>query len=30
MATLRRKLESDAANPRHLLTEAGRGYSFEP
>jgi two-component system, OmpR family, KDP operon response regulator KdpE len=30
MATLRRKLEADAARPRHLLTEAGRGYRFEP
>ena len=30
MATLRRKLEPDAANPRHLLTAAGRGYLFEP
>jgi two-component system, OmpR family, KDP operon response regulator KdpE len=30
MATLRRKLEPDAANPRHLLTDAGRGYRFEP
>ena len=30
MATLRRKLEPDAANPRHLLTEAGRGYRFQP
>ena len=30
MATLRRKLEPDAARPRHLLTEAGRGYRFEP
>jgi two-component system KDP operon response regulator KdpE len=30
MATLRRKLETDAARPRHLLTEAGRGYRFEP
>jgi two-component system KDP operon response regulator KdpE len=30
MATLRRKLEVDAADPRHLLTEAGRGYRFEP
>jgi two-component system, OmpR family, KDP operon response regulator KdpE len=30
MATLRRKLEPDAAHPRHLLTEAGRGYRFEP
>ena len=30
MATLRRKLEPDAAEPRHLLTESGRGYRFEP
>jgi two-component system KDP operon response regulator KdpE len=30
MATLRRKLEADAAQPRHLLTESGRGYRFEP
>ena len=30
MATLRRKLENDAARPRHLLTEPGRGYRFEP
>jgi two-component system KDP operon response regulator KdpE len=30
MATLRRKLEPDAAKPRHLLTEAGRGYRFQP
>jgi two-component system KDP operon response regulator KdpE len=30
MATLRRKLEPDAAHPRHLLTETGRGYRFEP
>lgn len=30
MATLRRKLEPDAANPRYLLTEAGRGYRLEP
>ena len=30
MATLRRKLEDDAARPRHLLTEPGRGYRFEP
>ena len=30
IATLRRKLEADAARPRHLLTESGRGYRFEP
>ena len=30
MATLRRKLENDAARPRHLLTEPGRGYRFDP
>ena len=30
VAALRRKLEPDAARPRHLLTEAGRGYRFEP
>jgi two-component system KDP operon response regulator KdpE len=30
MATLRRKLEPDATAPRHLLTESGRGYRFEP
>jgi two-component system KDP operon response regulator KdpE len=30
MATLRRTLDPDAANPRHLLTEAGRGYRFQP
>jgi two-component system KDP operon response regulator KdpE len=29
MAQLRRKLEPDPANPRHLITEAGRGYRFE-
>jgi two-component system KDP operon response regulator KdpE len=29
IAALRRKLEPDAANPRHLLTEVGRGYRFE-
>ena len=28
VATLRRKLEPDPARPRHLLTAAGRGYSF--
>jgi two-component system KDP operon response regulator KdpE len=30
MATLRRKLEPDAANPGHLLTESGHEYRFEP
>jgi two-component system, OmpR family, KDP operon response regulator KdpE len=27
---LRRKLEADPANPRHLLTEPGVGYRFNP
>jgi two-component system KDP operon response regulator KdpE len=30
MAQLRRKLEDDPGNPRHLLTEAGVGYRFVP
>lgn len=30
MAQLRRKLEPDAAAPRHLLTEPGIGYRFLP
>jgi two-component system KDP operon response regulator KdpE len=30
MAQLRRKLEPDTTNPRHLLTEAGIGYRFMP
>jgi two-component system KDP operon response regulator KdpE len=30
MAQLRRKLEVDPARPRHLLTEPGMGYRFEP
>jgi two-component system, OmpR family, KDP operon response regulator KdpE len=30
MAQLRRKLERDPARPRHLLTEPGMGYRFEP
>jgi two-component system, OmpR family, KDP operon response regulator KdpE len=29
LAQLRRKLEADPANPRHLLTEAGLGYRFQ-
>ncbi|GAA1592572.1 MULTISPECIES: response regulator [Kribbella] len=30
MGQLRRKLESDPARPKHLLTEPGMGYRFEP
>jgi two-component system KDP operon response regulator KdpE len=30
MAQLRRKLEADPSNPRHLLTETGVGYRFMP
>jgi two-component system KDP operon response regulator KdpE len=30
MAQLRRKLELDPAHPRHLITEPGLGYRFEP
>jgi two-component system, OmpR family, KDP operon response regulator KdpE len=30
MARLRRKLEPDPARPRHLLTEPGMGYRFQP
>ena len=30
MAQLRRKLEVDPAHPRHLITEPGLGYRFEP
>lgn len=30
MAQLRRKLETDPGNPRHLLTEPGVGYRFMP
>jgi two-component system KDP operon response regulator KdpE len=29
LAQLRRKLEPDPANPRHLLTETGLGYRFQ-
>ena len=30
LAHLRRKLEPDSSRPRHLLTEPGMGYRFEP
>ncbi len=30
MAQLRRKLEDDPAHPRHLLTEPGMGYRYQP
>jgi two-component system, OmpR family, KDP operon response regulator KdpE len=30
LAQLRRKLEPQPSHPRHLLTEAGMGYRFEP
>lgn len=30
LAQLRRKLEPDPARPRHLITEPGIGYRFEP
>ncbi|WP_131743074.1 response regulator [Actinomadura roseirufa] len=30
LAQLRRKLEDDPARPRHLITEPGMGYRFEP
>ncbi|GLY78144.1 response regulator [Actinoallomurus iriomotensis] len=30
MAQLRRKLEADPGHPRHLLTEPGMGYRFQP
>src|SRR6266851_1588677 len=30
MARLRRELEEDPARPRHLLTEPGMGYRFQP
>jgi two-component system KDP operon response regulator KdpE len=30
LAQLRRKLEADPSRPKHLITEAGMGYRFEP
>ncbi len=30
MSQLRRKLEADPARPRHLITEPGLGYRFQP
>ena len=30
MAQLRRKLEPEPSRPRHLITEPGMGYRFEP
>ena len=30
MASLRRKLENDPSRPRHLITQAGTGYRFDP
>jgi two-component system KDP operon response regulator KdpE len=30
MARLRRKLEEDPPRPRHLLTEPGMGYRYQP
>lgn len=30
MANLRKKIEANAAMPRHLVTEAGVGYRFVP
>jgi two-component system KDP operon response regulator KdpE len=30
MARLRRKLETDPAHPRHLITEPGMGYRYRP
>ena len=29
-AQLRRKLEADPAHPRHIVTQPGMGYIFEP
>jgi two-component system KDP operon response regulator KdpE len=30
MAKLRQKLEVDPGRPRHLVTEPGMGYRFQP
>ncbi|MGH3856095.1 MAG: hypothetical protein ACRDR6_21925 [Pseudonocardiaceae bacterium] len=30
MARQHRKLEPDPAHPRHLLTEVGLGYRYQP
>jgi two-component system, OmpR family, KDP operon response regulator KdpE len=30
MVQLRRKLEDNPAHPRHLLTEHGMGYRYQP
>lgn len=30
LARLRQKLEHEPGNPRHLITEPGMGYRFEP
>jgi two-component system KDP operon response regulator KdpE len=30
MTHLRRKLEDDPARPKHLITEPGMGYRFQP
>jgi two-component system KDP operon response regulator KdpE len=30
MTHLRKKLEVDPARPRHLITEPGMGYRFQP
>jgi two-component system KDP operon response regulator KdpE len=30
MGQLRRKLETDPSQPRHMLNEPGLGYRFQP
>jgi two-component system KDP operon response regulator KdpE len=30
MTSLRRKLEPEPSRPRHLITEPGMGYRFQP